>query len=256
MPRRAASSKPAPEHHLSHITPDLRPLAVPLDGLQPDPANARTHGTEDLSALSGSLRQYGQRSPLVVNRESSIVLKGNGTLAAARGLGWTHLAVVWVEDDPHTAAGYAIADNRTAELAGWDTDRLKTLLAELDSETLSAELAGLFDGLADLADGLTASAIEEPAAPAASRSQPADDSGDEADERPQDDDPPPAPPTTTVKQASKDDQEETPAEESAGPEHTPDEYHVLVICDSDAAQRALFERFTAEERTCRLNFSV
>lgn len=249
MPR-----KPAPEHHLSHITPDLRPLAVPIDGLQPDPANARLHGTEDLKALSGSLRQYGQRSPLVVNRESSIVLKGNGTLSAARALGWTHLAVVWVEDDPHTAAGYAIADNRTAELAGWDTDRLKELLAELDSETLSAELAGMFDGLAELADGLTEAVMEQQAQPAASRKRPAaadeDDDEDAASSR-TDDDPPPNPPSTTVPTPR-----EARPEEAGSPEHTPSEYHVLIICDSDADQRALFERFTAEGRTCRLNFSV
>lgn len=253
MPRKSSTRKP--EHHLSHITPDLRPLAVPIDGLEPDPANARTHGTDDLAALSGSLRQYGQRTPLVVNRESSIVLKGNGTLASARQLGWTHLAVVWVEDDPHTAAGYAIADNRTAELAGWDTDRLKELLAELDSETLSAELAGMFDGLADLADGLTASAMQETTRPAGTGTTPADDDDDAAASSQADDDPPPAPPTTTVKQASTDDQEEAPAEQSAG-EHIPDEYHVLIICESDPAQRALFERFTADGRTCRLNFSI
>ena len=47
------------------------------------------------------------------------VEKGNGTLRAAKQLGWSHVAVLWVEDDPATAAGYGIADNRTGELSGW-----------------------------------------------------------------------------------------------------------------------------------------
>lgn len=128
------------------IIEPLQALAVPLADLSPDPANARTHDRANLDAIKGSLRAYGQRKPVVVNRRTGLIEAGNGTLAAARELGWSHLAVVSVDDDPNTAAGYSIADNRTAELAGWDTDALDNLLREV--QTGDDDLAAMLDDLA------------------------------------------------------------------------------------------------------------
>ena len=95
---------------LSHIAEGLRGLAVEVDSLHADPANARKgHAVERIAA---SLRQYGQRKPIVVNRlQGNKVEAGNGTLSAARLLGWSHVAAVFVEDDAATATGFGIADN-------------------------------------------------------------------------------------------------------------------------------------------------
>src|SRR5262249_53769830 len=60
--------------------------------------------------------------------QGMLVIAGNGTLQAAHSLGWLHVAVVLVDDDAATAAGYSIADNRTAELAGWGKKALGKLL--------------------------------------------------------------------------------------------------------------------------------
>jgi hypothetical protein len=75
--------QPAPD--LSHIAAGLRGLAVPCDSLTLDPANARRHPAKNLEAVRASLRVYGQRKPLVVNRRTSAVEAGNGTLEAAQG---------------------------------------------------------------------------------------------------------------------------------------------------------------------------
>jgi DNA modification methylase len=117
---------------LSHIAEPLRPLAVPVTDLRLDPDNARTHSEQNLNAIRGSLVEYGQRTPLVVNLRTGFVEKGNGTLQAALSLGWTHLAAIFVEDDPGRAAGYALADNRSAELAGWDEMKVEALLKQTD----------------------------------------------------------------------------------------------------------------------------
>ena len=145
---------------LDHIIADLQPLAVEITTLVPDERNARKHDERNLNAIRSSLATFGQRTPLVVDQESGRVLKGNGTLEAARSLGWTHLAVVTVTDDPTTATGYAIADNRTAELATWDDDLLLELALEVkqENELLYEEL--LIDDLLNL--GPTAE--EKPAA--------------------------------------------------------------------------------------------
>lgn len=133
----AAPAAPAaldPAADLEHVAEPLRGLALPIAGLVFDPANARRHGTRNLEAICASLRRFGQRKPLVVRREGMIVEAGNGTLEAARALGWTHLACVVVDDDATSAAGFGIADNRSAELAEWDDDALASLLESLRAE--------------------------------------------------------------------------------------------------------------------------
>jgi len=121
---------------LDHIAEQLRPLAVDVDELVEDPANARLHPTRNMQAITASLRRFGQRKPLVVRSEGRIVEAGNGTLAAARSLGWSHVAAVIVDDDATTATGFAIADNRAGELATWDDAALSALLQEWPEEEL------------------------------------------------------------------------------------------------------------------------
>lgn len=119
--------------NLDHIAPDLHPLAVPIDDLHLDPANARTGHAID--RIAASLAQYGQRKPLVVNRtEGNKIEAGNGTWQAAKALGWTHIAAVFVEDDNVTAIAYGIADNRLGDLSTWDANALDAILSGIDPD--------------------------------------------------------------------------------------------------------------------------
>lgn len=116
---------------LSHIIAPLRPLAVEIATLSPDPDNARLHGDENISAIKASLKSNGQYLPIVVQAEGSIVRVGNGRLRAAKELGWTHIAAAVVPMDQVAAVKLALADNRTSELAEWDFEVLSTLLQGL-----------------------------------------------------------------------------------------------------------------------------
>lgn len=120
------------------IAEQLRTLAVPLASLNLDPSNARVHGEKNLAAIRSSLAQFGQRKPVVVQRAGMIVRAGNGTVQAAKALGWTEIAALVVDDDNATAVQFAIADNRTAELAEWDPDTLATLLDGMDAAAQAA----------------------------------------------------------------------------------------------------------------------
>ncbi len=141
--------------NLSYIAESLRPLAVPIDSLHEDPANARVG--HDVERIAGSLRQYGQRKPVVANRlQEGKIEAGNGTFRAAKLLGWSHVAVVFVDDDAATAAGFGIADNRVGEFSRWDEDALRDV----------ARAAGdLFTGFepAELDDLVGVSAATTPA---------------------------------------------------------------------------------------------
>lgn len=106
--------------------------SVAIDTLHLDEGNARLHDRKNLEALMGSLRQFGQRKPIVIT-DDNVVVAGNGTLTAARMLDWTHLDVVKVPEDwtEEKIMAYALADNRTAELATWDSEILALQLLEL-----------------------------------------------------------------------------------------------------------------------------
>jgi len=102
---------------------------LPLDQLHPDPANARRHPQRNLDQIMSSLARFGQQKPIVIDA-SNIVRAGNGTLAAAKALAWTHLDVVRTELLGVEATTFAIADNRTAEPAAWDREMLAAAMAD------------------------------------------------------------------------------------------------------------------------------
>ncbi len=93
---------------------------VPIQSLHLDPANARSHGTENLDAIEGSLCRFGQAEPLVVQKSSGRVIGGNGRLVAMKKLGWTECDIVELDLDDLQATALGIALNRTSELASWD----------------------------------------------------------------------------------------------------------------------------------------
>jgi ParB family chromosome partitioning protein len=103
--------------------------SVAIEALSADPANARKHGQRNLDAIAASLRRFGQQKPIVVDSRG-IVRAGNGTLAAAKALGWSHINIVRSNLSATELTAFAIADNRTAELAEWDAEVLGGLLAD------------------------------------------------------------------------------------------------------------------------------
>lgn len=64
-------------------------VTIPLDMLEFDPNNARTHPEKNIEAVKKSLTAFGQVEPLVVQESSSVVIGGNARLQAMRELGWT-----------------------------------------------------------------------------------------------------------------------------------------------------------------------
>lgn len=105
--------------------------SVRITDLVSDPNNARKHDEKNLEAIKGSLTQFGQRKPIVV--QGNVVIAGNGTLEAAKRLGWDEIDIVQVPEEwtKDQAKAFALADNRTAELAGWDEMVLAAQVIEL-----------------------------------------------------------------------------------------------------------------------------
>lgn len=144
-------------------------MKMQIKDLHHDPANVRKHGERNHNAIKASLQRFGQQKPIVVG-EGNIVIAGNGTLAAARDLGWKEIEVVQSQLVGAEATAFAIADNRTAELAEWDDDALAETLAALQNDDTIDHLAAGFsdDEIADLiaeSTGITDDEVEEDEVP-------------------------------------------------------------------------------------------
>lgn len=120
-----------------HGSPEMSRLTVPIDGLKEDPRNTRRHPEDNAAAIRRSLEQFGQRKPIVAKGRT--VFAGSGTLAAARALGWTHVAVADADEmTEEQARAYGITDNQTALLSSWDSERLAEAFKAAPEGLLSA----------------------------------------------------------------------------------------------------------------------
>jgi len=121
----------------------LKIETVPIDKLTFDPANARKHSDENLAAIASSLKQFGQRKPIVVTADN-VIVAGNGTVEAALLVGLTDVSVVRVPADwsADQVKAFALADNRSAELAEWNPEVLSAQLLELEEAGFDVEALG------------------------------------------------------------------------------------------------------------------
>jgi len=131
---RATVVEPEPEAGPEKINPQLAPLVRSIEGLTEDPNNARLHPERNSNAIAFSAATFRQQKPIVAMRDGRVIA-GNGFLRAAISLGWTRIAVVeYDSEDEAEAQAFALADNRTAELATWDFGVLDGQLSEMESQ--------------------------------------------------------------------------------------------------------------------------
>ena len=116
------------------ITTHPRVETVALGLLKPHPRNARTHTKKQISQIAGSIERFGWLVPIIIDDEDMIAA-GHGRWLAAKKLSLTDVPVIrakFLTDADRRA--FALAENRIADLSGWD-DKL-----------LAEELTVLFDG--------------------------------------------------------------------------------------------------------------
>jgi DNA modification methylase len=127
-----------------NIHATLEKLIVPIDGLQHYGRNPRRG---DVDAIADSLERNGQYKPIVVRSGTGEVLAGNHTLKAAKQLGWTQIAATFVDVDDDAAARIVLVDNRTNDLATYDTPELIDLLNSIPDLTGSGYDAAALESL-------------------------------------------------------------------------------------------------------------
>jgi DNA modification methylase len=104
--------------------PNLQIQYVSPDRLRPYPGNARSHSRKQIKLIADSIKRFGFTNPLLVTDDFEVVA-GHGRLQAAKSLGMQLVPVVALSSlSEADKKALVIADNRIAELAGWDRDIL------------------------------------------------------------------------------------------------------------------------------------
>ena len=104
---------------------------VKISDLVEDPTNAREHPDDNIKAIANSLKEFGQQTPIVIDQQS-LVIKGNGTVAAAKTLGWKEIRAVRTKLDETRAMAYSLVDNKSSDLAEWDDEQLSVNLEKIN----------------------------------------------------------------------------------------------------------------------------
>lgn len=128
---------------------------IKIGELKENPKNPNTHSKEQIELLAEVIKKTGWRAPITISNLSGLIVKGHGRLLAARVAGFEEVPVEYqnFKDDEEEMAAL-LADNKIAELAEIDDEKLKEIFNEFDFEDLSLtgysqdefeELTGILD---------------------------------------------------------------------------------------------------------------
>lgn len=118
----------------THSLIDREVYSTPLSKLKLAIDNPRRGNVQKIAESLEELEQY---RPIVVNKRvgttygDNSILAGNHTYRAAKHLGWKRIDVVFVDVDDVKAKKIIAADNRTAELGGYDPTVLAKFLEDM-----------------------------------------------------------------------------------------------------------------------------
>lgn len=117
--------------------------------------NPRAHSPDQIQKIAESMKAFGFISPVIIDAEGELIA-GHGRLAAAKLLGLKRIPTVHLDHlSKAQKKALRIADNRLAELAGWDEDLLaiefsSLIETERDSDlNFELEITGFSFGAID-----------------------------------------------------------------------------------------------------------
>ena len=123
-----------------------------IDALTPYARNARTHSTKQINQIAASIKEFGFTNPVLIDVEGGIIA-GHGRVEAAKLLGLERVPTIRLDHlSEAQKRAYIVADNRLAELAGWDKDILGIELQHLSALDLDfdVEITGFETAEVDL----------------------------------------------------------------------------------------------------------
>lgn len=117
---------------------------IPTDKLKPWSRNPRLNDNA-VDAVVNSIREFGFNAPILCDPQFEIIA-GHTRWKAALKLGMTSVPVIILKLTEAQKRAFAIADNKTAEIADWNFSELTKLLEELTGSDVNIGAIGFDDG--------------------------------------------------------------------------------------------------------------
>lgn len=110
----------------------MKIIEFPISKLIPHSDNPRFN-EDAVPKVAASIKEFGFKVPIVIDSQNEIVA-GHTRLEAAKQLGMETVPVIVADDlSREQVEAFRLADNKTAELAGWDYRKLSQELSEIHS---------------------------------------------------------------------------------------------------------------------------
>ena len=106
-------------------------LMLPLRDIRPYERNPRLND-DSVDAVANSIRDFGFRAPIIVDKEH-VIIAGHTRYKAAKKLRLKTVPVIVADDmTPEQVEAYRIADNSAGSASTWDLDLLADILPDID----------------------------------------------------------------------------------------------------------------------------
>ena len=116
-----------------------------LSRLRPNKRNPRLHSDAQVAAIAGSILAFGFNSPILVDAAGNIIA-GVGRYLASLQLGLETVPVIVLDHlSEIEKRAYLLADNKLAELSGWEDETLASELADLRNAEIDLGTLGFSD---------------------------------------------------------------------------------------------------------------
>ena len=113
-----------------------------INTIKPYENNPRKLSEKAIETVAMSLKEYGFRQPIVVDKDRIIVV-GHTRFRASKKLGFKEVPITIADNlTPSQINAYRIADNRTAQESEWDYKLLQEEFSNLVDEKFNLELTG------------------------------------------------------------------------------------------------------------------
>ena len=106
---------------------------IKISELKENPKNPNTHSKEQIELLAKVIQKTGWRASITVSNLSGLIVKGHGRLQAAKAAGFKEVPVEYQNfKDEEEEMSALLADNKIAELAEIDNEKLKEIFSDYD----------------------------------------------------------------------------------------------------------------------------
>ena len=113
-----------------------------ITSIKPYENNPRKLSEKAIEKVAMSLKEYGFRQPIVVDKDR-VIVAGHTRFRASKKLGLKQVPVSIIDNlTEEQINAYRIADNRTAEESEWDNELLKMEIKELEAKDFKLDLLG------------------------------------------------------------------------------------------------------------------